>query len=61
MLIIKYTTQFIMYNCLFDYCMKKLLNDSLANETKTNKQCSFNRTGMLCGKCARTRIQYGTY
>ena len=34
--------------CPFDYCILKKVNISW---NSTNKQCAFNRTGILCGKC----------
>lgn len=35
-------------HCPFDYCISATVNMSMANP---NKQCSFNRSGILCGKC----------
>ena len=35
-------------NCPFDYCKIKPTNFTMNN---TDKQCSYNRTGLLCGAC----------
>ena len=35
-------------HCPFDYCISATVNMSLTNP---DKQCSFNRSGILCGKC----------
>ena len=48
-----FTSHFIAHSCPFDYFVKKPVNISLANQTEADKQCAFNRTGMLCGKCTQ--------
>ena len=35
-------------HCPFDYCQMKSINFTMND---TDKQCSFNRTGLLCGAC----------
>ena len=35
-------------HCPFDYCLQEELDLNLSNP---DKQCAFNRTGILCGKC----------
>ena len=42
------TTIILHQHCPFDYCISATLNMSLTNP---NQQCSFNRSGILCGKC----------
>ena len=43
------TMEFLFHeHCPFDYCLQEELDLKLSNP---DKQCTFNRTGILCGKC----------
>ena len=42
---------FIISNCPFDYCVEKPVNISLNSSQEIDKQCAFNRSGVLCGEC----------
>ena len=44
-------TEFLILGCPYDYCAKIPINISLQDTLTIDKQCAFNRTGMLCGKC----------
>ncbi len=41
-------TGYVVSNCTFDYCVLKPVNISLSNP---DKQCAYNRRGVLCGQC----------
>ncbi|XP_064389192.1 uncharacterized protein LOC135337228 [Halichondria panicea] len=41
-------TGYVVSNCTFDYCVQKPVDISLSNP---NKQCAYNRSGVLCGEC----------
>ncbi len=41
-------TGYVVSSCTVDYCVQKPVNISLSNR---NKQCAYNRSGILCGKC----------
>ena len=42
------TTDYIIHDCPFDYCVTKPVNVSLIDQ---DEQCAFNRSGTLCGEC----------
>ena len=44
-------TKYIIHDCPFDYCVEKPANISLNSSQKRDRQCAFNRSGMLCGEC----------
>ena len=44
-------TGYIIHDCPFDYCVEKPVNISLNSFLERDKQCAFNRSGVLCGKC----------
>ena len=41
-------TGYVVSNCVFDYCVEKPVNINLSN---VDKQCAYNRSGVLCGEC----------
>ena len=38
-------------SCPYDYCLDKPTNLSISLPLKVNKQCAFNRSGVMCGEC----------
>ena len=44
-------TGYIIHDCPFDYCVEKPVNISLNSSQKRDRQCAFNRSGVLCGEC----------
>ena len=46
-------TEFVIHDCPFDYCVEKPVNISLSSLNSANKQCAYNRTGILCGMCQK--------
>ena len=44
-------TGYIIHDCPFDYCVEKPVYISLNSSQERDRQCAFNRTGVLCGKC----------
>ena len=44
-------TGFIIHDCPFDYCEEKPVNISLSSSDSADEQCTYNRTGKLCGMC----------
>ena len=41
-------TGYVVSSCTLDYCVQKPVNISLSNR---EKQCAYNRSGVLCGEC----------
>ena len=46
-------TGYIIHDCPFDYCVEKPVNISLNCSEERDRQCAFNRSGVLCGECQR--------
>ena len=46
-------TGYIIHDCPFDYCIEKPVNIGLSSSQERDKQCAFNRSGVLCGECQR--------
>ena len=44
-------TGYIIHDCPFDYCVEKPVNISLNSSEERDRQCAFNRSGVLCGEC----------
>ena len=44
-------TGFVIHDSPFDYCVEKPVNISLNSSQERDRQCAFNRIGVLCGKC----------
>ena len=44
-------TGFVIHDCPFDYCVEKPVNISLNSSQERDRQCTFNRIGVLCGEC----------
>ena len=44
-------TGYIIHDCPFDYCIKRPVNISLNSSQERDRQCAFNRSGVLCGEC----------
>ena len=44
-------TEFVIHDCVFDYCVEKPVNISLSSPDSADEQCAYNRTGNLCGMC----------
>ena len=44
-------TGYIIHDCPFDYCVEKPVNVSLNSSLERDRQCAFNRSGVLCGEC----------
>ena len=42
---------YVVYDCPFDYCVERPVSISLNSSQEINKQCAFNRGGILCGEC----------
>ena len=43
--------RFIIHDCPFDYCVERPVNISLNSSQEIDRQCAFNRSGVLCGEC----------
>ena len=43
--------EYIIQDCPFDYCVQKPVNISLNSSQERDRQCAFNRSGILCGEC----------
>ena len=46
-------TGYIIHDCPFDYCVEKPVNISLNSSQEIDRQCAFNRSGVLCGQMSR--------
>ena len=44
-------TAFLTQMCPYDYCIKRPVNLSINLPLNVDKQCAYNRTGIMCGKC----------
>ena len=44
-------TYYVDSSCPFDYCTQRPVNVSLNHPDEIDKQCAFNRSGVLCGEC----------
>ena len=44
-------TGYIIHDCPFDYCTERPVNISLNSSQERDRQCAFNRSGVLCGEC----------
>ena len=44
-------TEYIIHDCPFDYCVEKPINICLNSSQERDRQCAFNRSGVLCGEC----------
>ena len=44
-------TGYIIHDCPLDYCVEKPVNISLNSSQERDRQCAFNRSGVLCGEC----------
>ena len=44
-------TDYIIHDCPFDYCVEKPTEIRLDSSQERDKQCAFNRSGILCGGC----------
>ena len=44
-------TGLIIHDCPFDYCVEKPISINLNSSQERDRQCAFNRSGTLCGKC----------
>ena len=44
-------TGYVIHRCPFDYCVGRPVNISLNSSQERDRQCAFNRTGVLCGEC----------
>ena len=44
-------TGYVIHDCPFDYCVQKPVNISLNSSQERDRQCAFNRSGVLCGEC----------
>ena len=44
-------TGYIIHGCPFDYCVEKPVNISLSSFQERDRQCAFNRSGVLCCEC----------
>ena len=53
-------TGFVIHDCPFDYCVKKPVNISLNSPDSADKQCTYNRTGSLCGMCKELSLVFGS-
>ena len=42
---------FVTHDCSFDYCAERPVVVSFSSRYETDRQCAFNRTGVLCGEC----------
>ncbi len=42
---------FVISECLFDYCVKESSEISMETLKEKDKQCAYNRSGILCGQC----------
>ena len=53
-------TGFVIHDCPFDYCVQKPVNISLNSTDSADKQCAYNRTGSLCGRCKDLSLVFGS-
>ena len=44
-------TEYVIHDCPFDYCVEKPVNIKLNSSQERDRQCTFNRSGILCGQC----------
>ena len=44
-------TGYIIHDCPFVYCVEKPVNIILNSSQERDRQCAFNRSGVLCGEC----------
>ncbi len=44
-------TNYIVSDCPFDYCVEKPFDIILGNQYQINRQCDYDRSGILCGEC----------
>ena len=44
-------TGYVIDDCPSDYCVEKPVNINLSSPDSADKQCAYNRTGILCGMC----------
>ena len=44
-------TGYIIHDCPFNYCVEKPVNISLNSSQERDRQCAFDRSGVLCGEC----------
>ncbi|XP_064390022.1 uncharacterized protein LOC135337933 [Halichondria panicea] len=44
-------TSYIVSDCPFDYCVEKPFDVVLGNQNEIDRQCDYNRSGVLCGEC----------
>ena len=42
---------YIIHSCPFDYCVEKPVNIRLNSSQERDRQCAFDRSGVLCGVC----------
>ena len=47
----KNVTGFLFESCPYDYCVDKPVNLSISLPLNVDKQCAYNRTGIMCGEC----------
>ena len=53
-------TGFVIHDRPFDYCVQKPVNISLSSSDSAEKQCTYNRTGSLCGTCKELSLVFGS-
>ena len=42
---------FLLTSCPYDYCVDEPVNLSISLPLNVDKQCAYNRTGIMCGEC----------
>ena len=47
----KNVTGFLFKSCPYDYCVDEPINLSISLPLNVDKQCAYNRTGIMCGEC----------
>ena len=47
----KNMTGFLLGSCPYDYCVDEPVNLSISLPLNVDKQCAYNRTGIMCGEC----------
>ena len=45
---------FLVNECPYDYCVSEPANLSISLPLNVNKQCAFNRSGIMCGECEKS-------
>ena len=45
------TSGFLLQTCPYDYCVERPINLSISLPLNVDKQCAYNRTGIMCGEC----------